>query len=66
VGKHEITEIHANYAEGAPNQVFGILGSMGYLEISANRAAAAQIIGIGKGSEVNIVLEGASAATNSQ
>jgi S-adenosylmethionine hydrolase len=66
VGKHEITEIQANYAEGAPNQVFGILGSMGYLEISANRAAAAQIIGIGKGSEVNIVLEGASAATNSQ
>ena len=59
VGKHEITEIHANYAEGAPNQVFGILGSMGYLEISANRAAAAQIIGVGKGSEVNIVLEGA-------
>ena len=66
VGKHEITEIHANYAEGAPNQVFGILGSMGYLEISANRAAAAQIIGAGKGSEVSILLEGASAATNSQ
>jgi hypothetical protein len=66
VGKHEITEIHANYTEGAPNQVFGILGSMGYLEISANRAAAAQIIGAGKGSEVSILLEGASAATNSQ
>jgi S-adenosylmethionine hydrolase len=66
VGKHEITEIHPNYAEGTPNQVFGILGSMGYLEISANRAAAAQIIGAGKGSEVSILLEGASAATNSQ
>jgi hypothetical protein len=36
------------------------------LEISANRAAAAQIVGVGKGGEVNIVLEGASAATNSQ
>jgi hypothetical protein len=64
VGKREITEIHANYAEGAPNEVFGILGSMGYLEIAANRAAAAQIIGSGKGSEVNIVLEGATAAVN--
>ncbi len=64
VGKCEITEIHANYAEGAPNEVFGILGSMGYLEIAANRAAAAQIIGTGKGSEVNIVLEGATAAVN--
>jgi S-adenosylmethionine hydrolase len=64
VGKREITEIHANYAGGAPNEVFGILGSMGYLEIAANRAAAAQIIGSGKGSEVNIILEGATAAVN--
>jgi S-adenosylmethionine hydrolase len=66
VGKREITEIHTNYAEGAPNELFGILGSMGYLEISANRAAAAQIIGAGKGSEVNIVLESAEAARNGQ
>jgi hypothetical protein len=66
VGKREITEIHTNYAEGAPNEVFAILGSMGYLEIAANRAAAAQIIGAGKGSEVNIVLEGATAAANGQ
>ena len=66
VGKREITEIHANYAEGAPNEVFGILGSMGYLEIAANRGAAAQIIGVGKGSEVSIVLEGATAAVNGQ
>jgi len=66
VGKREITAIHTNYAEGTPNEVFGILGSMGYLEIAANRAAAAQIIGSGKGSEVNIVLEGATAAANGQ
>jgi len=66
VGKHEITEIHPNYAAGAPNQVFGILGSMGYLEIAANRASAAQIIGAGKGSEVIIALEGAVAASNGQ
>jgi hypothetical protein len=64
IGKREITEIHANYAGGTPNEVFGILGSMGYLEIAANRASAAQIIGSGKGSEVNIVLEGAAAASN--
>jgi len=66
VGKHEVSEIHANYAGGAPNEVFGILGSMGYLEIAANRAAAAQIIGVGKGTEVNVVLEGAAAAGNNQ
>lgn len=56
VGNKEITEIRGNYAEGAPGEVFGILGSMGYLEIVANRAAAAQITGAGKGSEVSIIL----------
>jgi S-adenosyl-L-methionine hydrolase (adenosine-forming) len=56
VGNREITELRGNYAEGAPGEVFGILGSMGYLEIVANRAAAAQITGAGKGSEVSIIL----------
>lgn len=64
VGKREITEIHTTYSEGSPNEVFAILGSMGYLEIASNRAAAAQAIGVGKGSEVTIVLEGAAAASN--
>ena len=62
VGNSEITEIKANYAQGAPKQVFGILGSMGYLEISANRGSAAQIVGASKGSDVTVVLEGAAAA----
>lgn len=61
VGSREITEIRKAYAEGAPNEVFGILGSMGYLEIVANRAAAAQITGAGKGSEVSIFLGEAAA-----
>ena len=43
-------------------EVFGILGSMGYLEIVANRAPAAQITGAGKGAEVNILFGGAAAA----
>lgn len=65
VGKREITEIKTVYADGAPGEVFAILGSMGYLEISANRAAAAQLVGSGKGTEVNILLEeGAVAASN--
>ena len=39
---------------------------MGYLEIAANRGSAAQIVGVGKGSDVSIVLEGAVAASNGQ
>jgi len=62
VGSREITDIHQAYAQGAPGQVFGIVGSMGYLEIVANRAAAAQITGAGKGSEVSIFLGEAAAA----
>lgn len=62
VGSKEITQIRTAYAEGAQGEVFGILGSMGYLEIVANRAAAAQLTGAGKGSEVSIILgEGAAA-----
>jgi S-adenosylmethionine hydrolase len=62
VGSREITDIRKAYAEGAPSEVFGILGSMGYLEIVANRAAAAQLTGAGKGSEVSIFLGEAAAA----
>jgi len=62
VGSKEITDIRTNYAEGAPGEVFGILGSMGYLEIVANRAPAAQVTGAGKGSEVSIFFGEAAAA----
>jgi len=62
VGSKEITDLHSAYAEGEPGEIFGILGSMGYLEIAANRGAAAQITGAGKGSEVSIIL-GEGAAT---
>lgn len=62
VGNKEITEIHNNYAEGSPGEVFGILGSMGFLEIVANRAPAAQLTGAGKGAEVSIFFGEAAAA----
>jgi len=62
VGSREITEIHRAYAEGAPGEVIGILGSMGFLEIAANRGAAAQLTGAGKGSDISIIL-GEGAAT---
>jgi hypothetical protein len=64
VGKREVTEIKTSYSEGAPGEVFGILGSMGYLEIAANRTSAAQLLGVGKGTDVNLVLGEAAAAGN--
>jgi S-adenosyl-L-methionine hydrolase (adenosine-forming) len=62
VGNKEVSTIHGAYAEGTPGEVFGILGSMGYLEIVANRASAAQITGAGKGTEVSILLGDSAAA----
>jgi S-adenosyl-L-methionine hydrolase (adenosine-forming) len=62
VGSREISEIRSAYAEGAPGEVIGVLGSMGFLEIAANRGAAAQLTGAGKGSDVTIIMGEAAAA----
>jgi S-adenosylmethionine hydrolase len=56
VGKAEIQQMKTAYAQGQAGEVFGILGSMGYLELAANRASAAQLAGAGKGSEVVVSL----------
>jgi len=64
IARREITELKSAYAEGAAGDVFAILSSMGYLEIAANRASAAQLLGVGKGTEVTLALEGAVAAAN--
>jgi S-adenosyl-L-methionine hydrolase (adenosine-forming) len=56
--KTPATRICANYAEGSPGEVFGILGSMGFLEVATNRGSAFQLLGAGKGSPVNVVMEG--------
>ena len=64
IGKQDITQIYSHYAEGAPGELFGILGSAGYLEICSNRGSAAKLLGAGKGTEVAVRMEGAAAAGN--
>jgi len=64
IGNREITAVRFAYADGAPGEVFAIPGSMGYLEIAANRGSALQAIGSGKGTEVNVILEGAAATSS--
>ena len=61
IGKREISDLKSSYADGAPGEVFGILGSMGYLEIAANRGSASKLTEATKGTDVNIVLEGSAA-----
>jgi S-adenosylmethionine hydrolase len=68
VGKREVTSMRTNYAEGAPGELFAIVGSMGFIEIAANRGSAAQTTGAAKGSEVLLALGNgtASAVSNGQ
>ena len=58
VGKTEVTKLCSSYAEGAQGEIFAILGSSGFLEISTNRGAASRQTGADKGSEVTIAFEG--------
>ena len=61
VGKHEVTKMKTAYAQGTPGEVFGILGSTGYLEIATNRGTANRTVGAEKGSEVGVLFEEAQA-----
>ncbi|MGH9579432.1 MAG: SAM hydrolase/SAM-dependent halogenase family protein, partial [Terriglobales bacterium] len=56
VGKTEVTRMRATYAQGAAGEVFGILGSMGYLEIATHRGTADRILGVSRGSDVGVLL----------
>jgi S-adenosylmethionine hydrolase len=56
VGKAEVTKLLPSYSAGAQGEIFAILGSAGFLEISCNRAAASRLAGADKGSEVNVAL----------
>jgi S-adenosyl-L-methionine hydrolase (adenosine-forming) len=52
VGEHEVTQIRTAYAASASGEIFGILGSMGFLELSTNRGSAARALSVVKGAEV--------------
>lgn len=52
VGQGNASEIHHSYAQGKPGELFGLLNSMGFLEIACNRGAAAHAAKAGRGTEV--------------
>ena len=58
VGKAEVTKLCSSYGEGAQGELFAILGSAGFLEISSNKGAAARLAGADKGSEVAVTVAG--------
>jgi len=62
IGKSEITRMRDTYSGGAAGEIFGVLGSMGYLEIAANRNSAARLVGADKGSDVGVLFDAEPAA----
>jgi len=56
VGKAEVTKICPNYASGGQGELFGLLGSTGFLEISMNRGSAARTAAADRGAEVLVTL----------
>lgn len=54
VGKAKIHRLALNYAETEPEEVFVIAGSSGYLEIGANQASAADLLGCSAGAPVDL------------
>jgi S-adenosylmethionine hydrolase len=57
IGKGEVKRVRRTFGEGAAGEIFGVLGSMGYLEIVANRSTAASLLQATKGSDVLLNFE---------
>ena len=55
-GPVAVTTMARNYAERAPGELFAIVGSSGFLEISTNKGAASRAAGADKGSEVTVTI----------
>lgn len=52
VGQALVSGLRNTYAEGKSGELFGVLNSMGFVEIACNRGAAANLAKAGRGTEV--------------
>ena len=56
LGPHRVEALARNYAETGPGELFAIVGSSGYYEISTREASAARATGCAGGSPVELTL----------
>lgn len=52
IAGRQITTLRNAFEEGAPGEVFAIVGSTGHLELVCNRSSAARLLNAGPGAEV--------------
>jgi hypothetical protein len=55
-GLQVIARLALTFSECAPDQLFAIVGSSGYLEVAASEGSAAKLLGCGAGSPVELTL----------
>lgn len=55
-GKNEVTRFYTTYGEAEKGEIFLVIGSSGYLEISMKGAPAAATMGLKPGSPIGVVL----------
>jgi S-adenosylmethionine hydrolase len=58
INGHAITRLATSYCAGEPSELFAILGSAGYLEVSTYQGSAARVLNARRGGEVKLVFEG--------
>ena len=56
VGLRTVNRLAANYQQCGPGEVFAIVGSSGYLEVSAGQAPAAKILGVAAGAPIELTI----------
>jgi S-adenosylmethionine hydrolase len=56
VGLQTVARLASNYEAFGPGEVFVIVGSSGYLEVSAGQASAARILGVAAGAPIELTV----------
>jgi S-adenosyl-L-methionine hydrolase (adenosine-forming) len=56
VGLREVTQLASNYEQFGPGELFLILGSSGYFEVSAYQASAAKMLGVAGGTPIELTI----------
>jgi S-adenosylmethionine hydrolase len=56
MGSQDITRLALTYSECAAGELFGIVGSSGYLEVVVSQGSAAKVLGCGAGSPVELTI----------
>ena len=54
IGLQEVTRLARHYEQFGPGELFAIVGSSGYFEISAGQASAAKLLGVATGAPVEL------------